>query len=137
MSARATSKTRPPERESPQPSDPPSVLGRALNIWGRLESTGEVRVHGAIAGDINAPKVTLCPDGYVKGNILAGEVHLYGHLDGNTVARTVVVGPNATIEGQVFYNKIDMAKGNHVNARFPWRPANYFEQFDEQLQQHR
>ena len=135
MSVRADKKSRRSPRVDPAAFDPPSVLGRELSIWGRLDSTGEVLVHGAIAGDINAPKVTLCPDGYVKGNILAGEAHILGHLHGNTVARTVVIGASATIEGQVFYNKIDMARGNHVNARFPWRPANYFEQFDQQLQQ--
>ncbi len=114
---------------------PVSVLGREMTVYGRLDSTGEVHVHGIVSGDINAPKVTLWPDGYVEGNILAGEAHIHGHLRGRAIARMVVIGASATIEGQVFHHKIDMAKGAHIDARFPWRPVNYFEQLDQQLQQ--
>ncbi len=116
-------------------ADPPSVLGRHLTVRGRLDSTGEVQVHGVVAGDINARKVTLWQDGYVEGNVLAEEAHIYGQLSGRATARTVVIGVTAIIEGQIFHHTIDMAKGAQVNARLPWRPVNYFEQIALQLQQ--
>lgn len=114
---------------------PLSVLGHEMTVYGRLDSTGEIHVHGIVSGDISAPKVTLWPDGYVEGKIMAVEAHIHGHLRGRAIARTVVIGASATIEGQVFHHKIDMAKGAHVDARFPWRPVNYFEQLDQQFQQ--
>lgn len=120
------------------PTGRPSVLGHELTVYGQLNSSGEIHVHGIVAGDVTAPKVTLWSDGYIQGSILAQEAHIHGHLNGRTIARTVVVGASATIEGQIFHHTIDMAQGSakadHVNARFPWRPVNYFEQFDEQLQ---
>lgn len=111
----------------------PSVVRREMTVRGTLDSTAEVRVHGVVLGDIKARKVTLCPDGYVEGNILAGEARIHGHLKGRAIARTVLIGDGATIQGKVFHHKIDVAKGMHIDARFPWRPVNYFEQFDEQL----
>ena len=121
-------------RGTPAVVGPGSVLGREMTVYGRLDSTGEVHVHGIVSGDINAPKVTLWPDGYVEGKILAREAHIHGHLRGRAIARMVVIGASATIEGQIFHHEIDMAKGVHVGARFPWRPVNYFEQLDQQLQ---
>lgn len=122
-------------RETPAADGSLSVLGREMTVYGRLDSTGEIHVHGFVSGDICAPKVTLWPDGCVEGKILAGEAHIHGHLRGRAIARMVVIGATATIEGQVFHHKIDMAKGAHIDARFPWRPVNYFEQLDQQLQQ--
>lgn len=123
------------ENRGPVIIDPLSVLAHELTVYGRIDSTTEVHVHGTVSGEITAPKVTLWPDGYVEGNILAGEAHIHGHLRGRAIARVAVIGATATIEGQVFHHIIEKAKGEHVDARFPWRPVNYFEQFDEQFQQ--
>lgn len=112
---------------------PISVVGRAMTVFGKLDSVAEVHVHGTVSGDINAPKVTLWPDGFIEGNILAGKAHIHGHLRGRATARIVVISPSATVEGQIVHHNIDVAKGAHVDARFPWRPINYFEQLDEQL----
>lgn len=119
----------------PPADGPASVVGPELTVHGALSSSGEIHVHGNVWGDISAPKVTLWPDGYVEGSILAHEAHIHGHLKGRAVAWMAVIGADAMIEGQVFHHKIDMPKGLHIDARFPWRPVNYFDQFDPQRQQ--
>ncbi len=135
MRMAASKRSERPRGESSSDDGPPSVLGRDLTVRGRLDSTGEVQVHGVVAGDINARKVTLWEDGYVEGSVHAEEAHIHGRFSGKAVARTVVIGVTAIIEGQIFHHTIDMAKGAQVSALLPWRPVNYFDQLARQLQQ--
>lgn len=112
-----------------------SLVGPDLRVRGRLESTGEVQVRGVVAGDITAHRITLFADGCIEGSICAEEVHFHGRFTGEAVARSVVIRNGATIKGQIFHHIIEMEKGAYVDARFPWRPENYFEQVNEDLHQ--
>lgn len=120
---------------APAATDRPSVLRQGLTIEGRLHSTGDVHLYGTVVGDIQARKVIVWPQGFVEGEIVAEEAHIHGQLRGRVVARTVVISESAEIEGQIFHHKIDLAKGAQVKGRLPWRPVNYFDDFDHHFQQ--
>ena len=114
---------------APEPSplgEPPSVLGPDLTAYGWLESSGEVHVHGIVAGDLAAPRVTVGPSGYVEGTVIAEEATVHGRVYGRLIAPTVVVEATAIIEGPVIHHTISVASGATVHGRTPWRPVNYF-----------
>ena len=104
-----------------------SVLGPDLMIDGQLESTGEVRVFGCLAGDIHAPKVTVCPGGKIEGNVVAEEASIGGRLNGRIIAPVVVVEETGAVVGRIFHNEVTVAKGAFVDGRMPWRPINHFD----------
>jgi cytoskeletal protein CcmA (bactofilin family) len=113
-------------RES-EPGRDVSVLGPELMVVGQLESAGEIQVHGSIAGDIHASKVTLCQGSKVEGNLVAREALIGGRLNGRIFAPIVVVEETGAVVGRIFHNEITVAKGGFVDGRMPWRPINHFD----------
>lgn len=112
---------------------PCSVLGRGLMASGRLESDGEVHIHGTVKGDVHASKVVLCTDGFVEGNLIAREAVLEGRIKGRVFAFNVMVEGTAVIRGNVFHHELTVAAGAHLEGRTPWRPVNYFDDISHQF----
>ena len=104
-----------------------SILGSDLVIDGQLESTGEIQVHGSIAGDIHASKVTVCPGGKVEGSLVAREALIGGRFNGRIIAPVVVVEETGAVVGRIFHNELTVAKGAFVDGRMPWRPISHFD----------
>lgn len=105
-----------------------SVLGPDLVVDGQLESTGEILVHGSIAGNVHAPKVTICQDGKIEGDLVAREACIKGRLDGRIIAPIVVIEETGAVVGRIFHNEVTVAKGGFVDGRMPWRPINHFDE---------
>ena len=106
---------------------PPSQVGRALKVTGTLETEGELYVHGAVSGRINAFRLVLGTHGSVEGDVVAREVHVEGRLNGRIFALNVTVEETAHVTGRIFHNTVTVARGAHVDGRMPWRPPSYFE----------
>jgi cytoskeletal protein CcmA (bactofilin family) len=121
--------------EAPVMEGPPSRLGEELRVTGRLATKGELAVAGAVAGDVFAARFILEPGGYFEGNVIAQEALIRGHLDGRVIAPVVKVGVEATVNGKVFHHTITVEEGARLDARFPWRPMNYFEEGQYELQE--
>jgi cytoskeletal protein CcmA (bactofilin family) len=120
--------------KAPHPGDgsdlPTSHLGRALTVTGRLDTDGELRVHGNVVGWINADRVFLGIDGYVEGDVVARDVHIEGRLSGRIFAFNVTLDSSADIKGRIFHHTVTVAKGARFEGRMPWRPLNFFESFE-------
>jgi cytoskeletal protein CcmA (bactofilin family) len=110
---------------------PPSHLGKALTVYGIVETDGDLNIQGKVLGRINADRVILGIDGYVKGDVVAREVHVGGRFEGRIFAVNVTLDSSADVTGRVFHHIITVAKGARVDARMPWRPLNYFETLDQ------
>ena len=106
---------------------PPSQVGRALKVTGILDTDGELYVHGAVSGRINADRLVLGEHGSVEGDIVARDVLIEGRLNGRVFALNVTVECSASVTGRIFHNTVTVAKGAHVDGRMPWRPPSYFE----------
>jgi len=87
-------------------------------------------VSGQIFGRIAALKVTITPDGFVEGDIVAREVVIGGRLEGRVYAPTVLVEVTAQVTGRLFHHTIEVIRGARVDGRTPWRPVNFFENLD-------
>jgi cytoskeletal protein CcmA (bactofilin family) len=111
--------------ETPEP--PPSQVGRALKVTGILDTDGDLYVHGAVLGRINADRVFLSPEGCVEGDVVARDVHVEGRINGRIFAVNVTVESSANVTGRIFHNTIAVALGARIDGRMPWRPPSYFE----------
>jgi len=107
-----------------------SRLGKGVKVRGILEIEGELVVSGQIFGRIAALKVTITPDGFVEGDIVAREVVIGGRLEGRVYAPTVLVEVTAQVTGRLFHHTIEVIRGARVDGRTPWRPVNFFENLD-------
>lgn len=107
-----------------------SRLGKGVKVRGILEIEGELVVSGQVFGRIAALKVTITPDGFVEGDIVAREVVIGGKLEGRVYAPTVLVEVTAHVTGKLFHHTIEVVRGARVDGRTPWRPVNFFETLD-------
>lgn len=123
-SKKAVSSTAGPAAPDGSPS---AVVGSDLTVTGRLQAPGEIRIHGTVTGDVYAPRVVLCEDGFLDGKLVAEDAVIEGWLRGQVFAFRVVVESTSVIEGTVFHHELAVAPGSHLDGRTPWRPLNWFE----------
>ena len=108
-----------------------SQLGSALTVNGRIETNGEIRIHGNVLGRISARRLVLGVGGYVEGDVAAKEVQIGGHLNGRVFAPNVTLEKTAKVEGRIFHTNATIAKGVSIEGRMPWRPLNYFDELEQ------
>lgn len=108
-----------------------SHLGSAITVNGKLETDGELQVHGIVLGRINADRLFVGVGGYVEGDVAARDVQIGGHLNGRVFALNVTVDQTAKIEGRIFHHTATVARGASIDGRMPWRPLNYFDELEQ------
>jgi cytoskeletal protein CcmA (bactofilin family) len=110
---------------------PVSHLERALTVSGRLESVGEVHIHGTIKGRIDADRLVIAADGSVEGDIVANDVRIAGRMNGRIFALKVTLEVTARVAARIFHNSVTIASGAHFEGRMPWRPPQFFESLEQ------
>jgi cytoskeletal protein CcmA (bactofilin family) len=108
-----------------------SHFGTALTVNGRVDSDGEIHIHGRVIGRISAERIVLGASGIVMGDVTARHIRIGGRFTGRIFALEVMLDPSAYVEGKVFHNNVTVARGAHVDARMPWRPLNYFDSLEQ------
>jgi cytoskeletal protein CcmA (bactofilin family) len=109
---------------------PPSWLGAGLFVRGHLQTEGELRIHGRIAGRIDADLLIIAPGAEVEGDIVAREVRIAGRLSGRIFALDVTLEDNANVQGRIFHHNVSVARGARFEGRMPWRPPQFFASLD-------
>jgi cytoskeletal protein CcmA (bactofilin family) len=110
---------------------PVSHLERALTVQGRLESIGEVHIHGTIKGRIDADRLVIAADGSVEGDIVANDVRIAGRMNGRIFALNVTLEMTAKVAARIFHNSVTIANGARFEGRMPWRPPQFFESLEQ------
>jgi cytoskeletal protein CcmA (bactofilin family) len=116
-----------------------SVIGRSLVVKGDIQSSGTLRVDGAVEGTISARgTVIIANEGTVKADIKADHVVIGGTINGNVTAREKVEilntgklhGDVGTIafglvvrEGAIFEGACKMKDAEGAKAASPKTPA--------------
>lgn len=111
-----------------------SVLGPGITVYGSVEASGHLHLHGDVVGDVRADIVVLEADGFVEGDIFSQEAHIHGQLLGRVTAPVVAIEATAVIRGSVLHHKMSMAPGAYLDGFAPWRPMNYFTDLTQQRQ---
>lgn len=96
-----------------------SVLGRGTRVRGRIQGDGDLRVEGAIEGDVRVTGELLIDEGAdVQGNIEAAIVTISGALTGDVTSRGgVVVRSSAKVSGNLGSPEVSLEEGAEFSGR--------------------
>jgi cytoskeletal protein CcmA (bactofilin family) len=106
-------------------NDDLSVVGGGLTVAGDLLSAGEIRVFGAVHGEINCRTVIVAAGGHVEGWIYASSVYVFGSVFGRIEAIEVTVGETATIYGDIYHHILSVDRNAVLDGLRPWRPRSH------------
>ena len=88
-----------------------SVIDAWLTITGNLESQGDVRVEGQIAGDIRCAILVVGRDATVSGDIVAEEAVVRGKVKGTIRANRVILQDTACVESAIYHKVLSVDEG--------------------------
>jgi cytoskeletal protein CcmA (bactofilin family) len=111
-----------PPRKVAQGTENVSTLGPGLMITGNVVSTGSVRIHGRVFGDIHAAYLTISKGAYVEGNVLAQEAIIEGDFKGTIHGNSVKLQATAVVEGEIYKQSLVIeqnAQFEGVSRRLP------------------
>lgn len=98
---------------------PLSILARGVKLTGTLETTGVVRVEGAVDGDLRAREgqVLVAPGGAVEGDVEAALAVIAGTVRGHIVATELVeLKAGSVVHGDITTPRITVEEGGAVNG---------------------
>jgi len=110
---------------------PASRLSRGLTITGRLETEGELHIHGRVLGTVRAHRIVIAPGSDVEGDVVARDALISGRVLGRVFALNVTLDSSAEVTGRIFHHTVEVARGARIDARMPWRPLNFFETLEQ------
>jgi cytoskeletal protein CcmA (bactofilin family) len=108
---RPTADTAVPPPRTPIGSHTQSVIDPWLTITGNLESQGDVRVEGQVAGDIRCANLVVGRDATVSGDIIAEEAIVRGRVKGTIRANRVVLQDTACVESAIYHKVLSIDEG--------------------------
>src|SRR5262245_51938356 len=88
-----------------------SVIDAWLTITGNLESQGDVRVEGQIAGDIRCANLLVGRDATVSGDIVAEAAIVRGRVKGTIRANRVILQDTACVESTSYHKLLSIDEG--------------------------
>lgn len=103
---------------NPQGEAALSIIAAGTKITGDIETSGVIKIEGAIQGTIrNARQVLVGRQGEVKGDINAREVVIGGRIDGNVRGTDrVEVQGTSTVNGDISTKSIVVLEGGKING---------------------
>jgi cytoskeletal protein CcmA (bactofilin family) len=88
-----------------------SVIDPWLTVTGNLESQGDVRVEGQVAGDIRCANLVIGRDASVSGDIVAEEAIVRGRVKGTIRANRVILQDTACVESAIYHKVLSIDEG--------------------------
>ena len=95
-----------------------SIVGPGMRIIGDCETTGTIRVEGAVEGSIRAGKaVVIGKDGTVQGDITTQDAVISGNVVGTLVVESrLELQATCKIEGEVQATRLQLEEGAVLNG---------------------
>jgi cytoskeletal protein CcmA (bactofilin family) len=101
-----------------------SVISADLNIEGKIEGSGDIRIAGRFKGDVNVQgNLTIEAGATLTGGVRAKTVAIGGHLEGNIDAATRVdLLATGVLIGDLTADSLTVAAGSRMRgkAEFGW-----------------
>jgi cytoskeletal protein CcmA (bactofilin family) len=94
-----------------KPAGQESVISSDLKITGDLHTSGNLKIHGTIEGDIRANQLTIKEGAIVKGEVTADDVVVEGYIAGCIRGLKVRLTSTAKVEGDVIHKTIAIESG--------------------------
>ena len=116
-----------PRRESLPRDRHESVLGSGVNIEGKMEGDGDVRIAGKFKGDILIKgNLNIQKGAHLTAKINAGSVTIEGEVDGTVVSSgQVTLSESGQIIGDLKAKTLTVAAGSRMrgNVEFGWNDS--------------
>lgn len=95
-----------------------NVIGEGTRILGHISSNGDLRIDGAVEGDVlTSGKCVLGTTGTVKGNIDAKNADISGKVDGDIkIKELLLVKSTGKVNGDIKTAKIVVENGGEFNG---------------------
>ncbi len=105
-------------RSTAVPSAGLSIIGVGMTVRGDLESSGVVRVEGAVEGNVRArAQVLVAKGGVVRGDIETAEAVIGGSVAGSIRSDDrVEIQAGAAVDGDITTRRISVAEGGSLNG---------------------
>ncbi|MEX0686991.1 MAG: polymer-forming cytoskeletal protein [Balneolales bacterium] len=99
------------ENHNGQPSL--NMISEGTHIKGALETQNDIRVSGAVDGEINSKgKCIVSKTGHVKGNVSAPEADIAGTVEGEiSVSNRLILRQTAVIKGDIITKVLLVEEG--------------------------
>ena len=91
----------------------PNMIGPGTKIVGNIETNGDIRIDGAIDGDIQSKgKVVVGPNGEVKGEVKCINCEISGKVNGKIlVSELLSLKASSNITGDIMTGKLTIEPG--------------------------
>lgn len=91
-----------------------NIISEATLIKGNIAANGDIRIDGALLGDINAKgRLVIGPKGKVDGEINCNSIEVSGYIKGKvTVSDLFAMKATAQIDGDITVGKLSVEPGS-------------------------
>ncbi len=94
-----------------------SIIGRGLQVVGKVTAEGLVKVYGQIDGELCCASLIVSRRAHVRGKINAGKVVIDGRVEGPIEATDVILKSHATVVGDIHHQSLNLEKGAYFEGR--------------------
>lgn len=94
-----------------------SIVGRGLQVVGKVTAEGLVKVYGQIDGELRCASLIVSRNGHVKGKIKAGKAVIDGRVEGPIEAIDVILKSGAHVVGDIHHRTLHLEQGAYFEGR--------------------
>ncbi len=112
----------------------PTIIGRGDVVEGTLKVRTTLHVDGEVLGNIEAEgQVSVGPDGYVKGEVMAETVAVAGTVEGTCAARTHLhILSSGVVKGDARFQTLEVDRGGVIHGQTGSAPGDRDTEVDEE-----
>ncbi|WP_150006759.1 bactofilin family protein [Iodidimonas nitroreducens] len=95
----------------------PSIISKAVEILGNIDSPGEIQLDGNIKGDVTCDSLTVGDCGSILGTIRASTVTIRGTVDGEIRGHAVRLEKTAHVTGDILHQSLSVEAGAKLSGK--------------------
>ncbi len=94
----------------------PSLLGKDIQVNGKIITKGELQIDGVVQGEIEALKLVIEQSAKIVGSVSSDDLVIKGRIIGPVYGKKVRFGATARVEGDTFHETIAIEDGAYYEG---------------------